>query len=108
MCCSILRTIPYRAKFGTPVCGKARTAWYVPVRQLTSTRTGRYHYRPIKGEIDCRWSIEEEKGKRKKKKKRKRRKKKKRRRNTSPAGRLRALATRGRLFSRRGERDLGD
>ncbi|RWW52216.1 hypothetical protein BHE74_00041372, partial [Ensete ventricosum] len=43
--------------------------------------------RSIKGEIDYRRSIEEEKGKRKKKKKkRKRRKKKKRRRrNTSPA-----------------------
>ncbi|RWW02268.1 hypothetical protein GW17_00034656 [Ensete ventricosum] len=47
------------------------------------------HWRSIKGEIDYRRSIEEEKGKRKKKKKKKRKrrnKKKRRRRNTSPVG----------------------
>ncbi|RWW11718.1 hypothetical protein GW17_00024651 [Ensete ventricosum] len=69
---------------------KAHTFGYVPVRQLISTRIGCYRggtakidrRRSIKGEIDRRPSIEEEKGKRKKGK---RRKKKRRRRNTSPA-----------------------
>ncbi|RWV92714.1 hypothetical protein GW17_00044885 [Ensete ventricosum] len=41
--------------------------------------------RSIKGEIDRRRSIEDEKGKRKKKKRKRRKKKKRRRRNTSPA-----------------------
>ncbi|RZS16957.1 hypothetical protein BHM03_00049036, partial [Ensete ventricosum] len=42
-------------------------------------------WRSIKGEIDRRWSIEEEQGKRKEKKRKRRKKKKKKRRNTSPA-----------------------
>ncbi|RWW52628.1 hypothetical protein BHE74_00040928 [Ensete ventricosum] len=74
--------------------GKTRTARYIPVRQLTDTRTGRYRavplrstvggrfrsstvdfrrLRSIQGEIDRRRSIEEEKGKKKKRKRRRRR-----------------------------------
>ncbi|RWV95701.1 hypothetical protein GW17_00041652 [Ensete ventricosum] len=110
-CSSPPSLLPLVAVAATPlaVSGKARTARYIPVRQLTGTRTGRYRavplklvvggrFRPsvvdfgrwwsIKGEID-RWrSIKVEKGKRKKKKKKKRKirkKKKRRRRNTSPA-----------------------
>ncbi|RWW72972.1 hypothetical protein BHE74_00019182 [Ensete ventricosum] len=108
------------------ISGKASTARYIPVRQLTGTGTDRYQavplkstvdsqFRPlavnfdrrrsIKGEIDRRRSIKEEKGKRKKKKNRKiRKKKKRRRRNTSlPAARLRALAAREQLFYPREE-----
>ncbi|RWW09772.1 hypothetical protein GW17_00026718, partial [Ensete ventricosum] len=48
---------------GPGVFGKARTARYIPVRQLTDTRT----------EIDRQRSIEEEKGKKKKRKIRRRR-----------------------------------
>ncbi|RZS15314.1 hypothetical protein BHM03_00047132, partial [Ensete ventricosum] len=88
-----------------PVCGPpatgrfiiltctARYGRYIPVRQVTSTRTAHYwavlskidRRQPIEEEIDCRQSIEEEKGK----KKRKRKKKKRRRKNTSPARRPR-------------------
>ncbi|RZS29289.1 hypothetical protein BHM03_00063005 [Ensete ventricosum] len=93
----------------------ARYGRYVPIRQVTSTRTARY--RAVPSKIDRRRSIEEEKGK------------KRGRKNTSPArrprppvvaarGRLRAVAARGhgRFFSRtrrrsvspRGETDRGD
>ncbi|RWW78402.1 hypothetical protein BHE74_00013375, partial [Ensete ventricosum] len=84
------------ANFGRTTV-RFRTAWYIPVRQLTGMQTARYrvvppksivdsrfqtsvvdfsHQQSIDGEIDRRRSIEGEKGK--KKKKRKRRKKKKR------------------------------
>ncbi|RWW32632.1 hypothetical protein GW17_00002679 [Ensete ventricosum] len=62
---------------------------YIPVRQVTGTRTACYwavlpkidRRRPIEGKIDRQRSIEEEKGK----KKRKRRKKKRRIKNTAPS-----------------------
>ncbi|RRT65321.1 hypothetical protein B296_00030780 [Ensete ventricosum] len=71
------------ARFAISIC-TTRYGRYIPVRQVTSTRTARYwsvpqkidRRRPIEGEIDHRQSIEGEKGK--KKKKRERRKKKKR------------------------------
>ncbi|RWW33077.1 hypothetical protein GW17_00002214 [Ensete ventricosum] len=80
----------YRAVWALPLAVRPRTARYIPIQQLTGTRTGRYRAVPLKstvgdrfwlsavdfnrrqlidGEIDCRQSIEEEKGKRRKKKK---------------------------------------
>ncbi|RRT41906.1 hypothetical protein B296_00055468, partial [Ensete ventricosum] len=64
--------------------GKTRTAWYIPVRQLTGTRTGRYRAVALRSAVDGRFSssmvdfrrlrpIEEEKGKKKKRKRRRRR-----------------------------------
>ncbi|RWW17322.1 hypothetical protein GW17_00018757 [Ensete ventricosum] len=81
-----------RVPLNSPASDKTHTARYIPVRQLTGTRTGRYRAVPLKSavgdrlreKIDRRRSIEEEKGKRKKKKKI-RKKKKRRRRNTSLA-----------------------
>ncbi|RZR97634.1 hypothetical protein BHM03_00026858 [Ensete ventricosum] len=100
----------------------ARYGWYIPVRQVTGTRTARYwmvsskidRRRSIEREIDRQGSIEEEKGK----KKRKRRKKEAE--NTSLACRPRLRVTgargRGRFFSLmrrrsvspREEKDRGD
>ncbi|RRT57361.1 hypothetical protein B296_00038616 [Ensete ventricosum] len=45
--------------------GKTRTARYIPVRQLTGTRTGRYRAVPLRSGVD-----EEEEEKKKKKKRR--------------------------------------
>ncbi|RWW33556.1 hypothetical protein GW17_00001717 [Ensete ventricosum] len=87
------------ARFATSTC-TARYGRYIPVRQVTGTRTARYRAvpskidrrRPIEKEIDRRRSIEREIDRRRlieekkgKKKKRKRKKKKRRRKNTSPA-----------------------
>ncbi|RWW37741.1 hypothetical protein BHE74_00057107, partial [Ensete ventricosum] len=87
-----------------------RYGWYIPVRQVIGTRTARYRVvlskigrrRLILKEIDCRRSIEEEKGKKKRKRKKKEEGKKEylasavlARLPSSPAGRLRAVAARG-------------
>ncbi|RZS21866.1 hypothetical protein BHM03_00054595, partial [Ensete ventricosum] len=86
--------------------------------RLSAVDFGRW--RPIEEEIDRRRSIEEEKGKKKRKRKKKKEEKKEylARLPLPPAGRLRAIAARGRgrFFSRarrqsvspRGEKDRGD
>ncbi|RRT55323.1 hypothetical protein B296_00048523 [Ensete ventricosum] len=110
-----------KPRFAISTC-TARYGWYIPVRQVTGTRTARYRMvsskidrrRSIEREIDRRGSIEEEKGK----KKRKRRKKEAE--NTLPARRPRprvaSARDRGRFFSLarrrsvspREEKDRGD
>ncbi|RWW59589.1 hypothetical protein BHE74_00033463, partial [Ensete ventricosum] len=111
----------------------ARYGWYIPVRQVAGMRTARYRAVPskidrrrsisivggrLKGEIDCRrsiegeisrWrSIEREKGKKKKKRKKKKRKEKRRRKNTyRPRAVLAARGLRA-LFLPCGEKDQGD
>ncbi|RWW68736.1 hypothetical protein BHE74_00023722, partial [Ensete ventricosum] len=67
--------------------------WYAD-RSLSGGTAKIDRRRSIKGEIDRRRSIEEEKGKRKKKKKRKKRKKKKRKKGEEKIPRPRALAAR--------------
>ncbi|RWW24116.1 hypothetical protein BHE74_00004728 [Ensete ventricosum] len=62
------------------------TAWYgryIPVRQVAGTWTARYRAVPPK--IDCRRSIEREKGKKKKKRKKKKKKRKEEKKDLSPA-----------------------
>ncbi|RWW88228.1 hypothetical protein BHE74_00002907 [Ensete ventricosum] len=106
------RNVP-RSRFAISMF-TTRYGRYIPVRQVAGTRTVSYRAVPpkidgrLKGEIDCRRSIEREKGR--KKKKRKKKKKEKKRKNTyrrarsSPVRRRRshAVATRGRSFSRTG------
>ncbi|RWW70964.1 hypothetical protein BHE74_00021329 [Ensete ventricosum] len=75
-----------------PVCRPLATGWY---RQNRSSTVDFDYRRSIEREMDCRRSIEGEKGK---KKKRKRRKKKK---NTSRRPRSRAVAACGSPVSRR-------
>ncbi|RWW24249.1 hypothetical protein GW17_00011475 [Ensete ventricosum] len=36
-------------------CGKTCTAWYIPVRQLTDTRTGRYRAVPLRAAVSDRF-----------------------------------------------------
>ncbi|RRT42744.1 hypothetical protein B296_00056890, partial [Ensete ventricosum] len=110
------------ARFSMPIC-TARYGRYVPIRQVTGTRTVRYRavspkidrQRSIEGEIDRHRSIEGEKGK--KKKKRKRRKKRRRRKNTlcrpCPTAHHPLVAHESSppslaIFLLRGEKDLGD
>ncbi|RWW34018.1 hypothetical protein BHE74_00036504 [Ensete ventricosum] len=108
-----------RPKFAISTC-IARYGRYIPVRQVTGMRTGRYRAVPpkidrrrsiveeidcrrsIEREIDCRWSIEEEKGKKKRKRKKRRGEERIPRPRTiltrlpsSPVGRLRAVTDRG-------------
>ncbi|RWW03986.1 hypothetical protein GW17_00032817, partial [Ensete ventricosum] len=72
--------------------GKARTARYIPVRQLTGTRIGRYRAVPLKSVVGGRLKekltvggrLRKKKGRGRRKKKRKRRRKKKRK-SISPA-----------------------
>ncbi|RWV83418.1 hypothetical protein GW17_00054978 [Ensete ventricosum] len=95
------------ARFAISTC-IARYGGYIPVRQVTGTRTARY--RAVPSKIDRRRSIEEEKGK----KKRKRKKKKRGRKNTSPAPSSPAcrrrpwVACARSLFLPREETDRGD
>ncbi|RWW46049.1 hypothetical protein BHE74_00048048 [Ensete ventricosum] len=63
--------------------GKARTARYVPDRQLTGTRTGRYQAVPLKSAVGGRLREKSTVDNRLRKKKG-RKKKKRKRRNTSP------------------------
>ncbi|RWW04485.1 hypothetical protein GW17_00032285 [Ensete ventricosum] len=110
-----------QARFAISTC-TARYGRYIPIRQVTGTRTVRYQavpskidrQRPILKEIDCRRSIEEEKGKKKRKRKKEEEGNKEylasavlarlpslpagRLRTIAPVGRLRAVA-RGRFFS---------
>ncbi|RWV88738.1 hypothetical protein GW17_00049154 [Ensete ventricosum] len=109
------------SRFAISTC-TARYGRYIPVRQVTGTRTARYRAvpskinrrQPILKEIDRRRSIEEEKGKKKRKSKKKRRGEERIPRQRRP--RPPAVAARGCFFSRtrrrsvspREETDRGD
>ncbi|RWW27591.1 hypothetical protein GW17_00007977 [Ensete ventricosum] len=103
----------------------ARYRWYIPVRQVTDTRTARYQAVPleidrrrpieeeidrwqsIEREIDRRQSIEEEKWKKKRKRKKKEGKKEYlARAPSSPACRRHPQVARGRFFSRARKRSV--
>ncbi|RRT54658.1 hypothetical protein B296_00040492 [Ensete ventricosum] len=73
------------------LCGKARTAWYISVRQLTSMRTGRYRAVPLKSAIGGRLKEKSTVGGRLKKK-------------STVGGRLRKKKGRGRRKKKEEER----
>ncbi|RWW72895.1 hypothetical protein BHE74_00019267 [Ensete ventricosum] len=93
--------------------GKAHTARYIPIRQLTGTRTSRYRAVPLKSTVSGqlrkkREEEEEEENKKEEKEKKKKEEEEKylARAPSPPAGRPRAVAAlvaRGRLFSQCGE-----
>ncbi|RWV98713.1 hypothetical protein GW17_00038419, partial [Ensete ventricosum] len=91
---------------------KARTTQYVPVRQLTGTRTSHYCAIPLKSTVDGRLREKSTVGGRLRKKKgrgrRRRGKEERRRRGEEAIPCPRALTARGQLFSPRRERDRGD
>ncbi|RZS02828.1 hypothetical protein BHM03_00032916 [Ensete ventricosum] len=80
------------------LCGKARTARYIPVRQLTDTRTGRYRAVPLKsivcGRLKEKSTIDDRLRKKKEQEEKKRKEEEEKyhaRAPSPPAGRPRAL-----------------
>ncbi|RRT46561.1 hypothetical protein B296_00054355, partial [Ensete ventricosum] len=121
----------YRQYVGTPVWFTISiyTVWYgryIPIRQVTGTRTARYrtilpkidHRQPIEGEIDVGDRLREKSGRLREKREEEEEKKKKEEEEkkgrkkylapSSPVGRPRAVATLVSFFSRARRRNVSE